>query len=329
LLNLTRNAVGLADMTTGLVELGQLLKALGYRFSTVTPFTQRLVNARPGAELATNLRDVFGWNRRFHPEILPSRVVDLAIAADACRPVSGAATWQPTVRFSTLDDLIFAHSPFPTTEERATFFGPDSVRFAAVIRRHAPSAKRVVDVGAGAGVGGIVLSRDGAPSVVLADVNPDALRFARANAALAGVQVEIVESDVLAGVQGDIDLVVSNPPFMLDPKARVYRDGGGSYGEALAVRILEEALTRLGRGRSGGSLLLYTGAAIVNGEDVLFRSLRPVLARAEVSRFRYEEIDPDIFSDELEQPAYADVERIAAVFLKVRVEGTPSAPLRS
>lgn len=36
----------------------------------------------------------------------------------------------------------------------------------------------------------------------------------------------------------------------------------------------------------------------------------------------YEEIDPDIFSDELAEPAYADVERIAAVFLKVRVAGT-------
>jgi release factor glutamine methyltransferase len=306
-------------MTTGLVELGELLKVLGYRFTTVTPFTQRLVNARPGAESASNLRDVFGWNRPFHAEILPSRLFDLAVAAGACEPVPNGGMWQPTVRFSTLDDMLFAHSPFPTNEKQATFFGPDSVRFVGAIKRRAPKSKRVVDVGAGAGVGGIVLRRGGAPSVVLADVNEDALRFARANAVLAGVQVEMVQSDVLAGVEGDFDLVISNPPFMRDRKARAYRDGGGARGEGLAVRILEESVTRLHRSPSGGSLLLYTGTAIVGGEDTLFDTLRPVLEGAEISSFSYQELDPDIFSDELEQPAYADVERIAAVFLEVHI----------
>jgi 16S rRNA G1207 methylase RsmC len=176
-----------------------------------------------------------------------------------------------------------------------------------------------VDVGAGGGVGGIILGLGGAASVVLADVNEGALRFARANAALAGVRVETVQSDILAGVEGDFDLVISNPPFMRDRQGRAYRDGGGSYGEGLAVRIVEQAVARLRRNPSGGSLLLYTGAAIVNGEDVLFRSLRPVLDDAMHRNFSYRELDPDIFSDELMQPEYADVDRIAAVFLKIRV----------
>jgi hypothetical protein len=35
----------------------------------------------------------------------------------------------------------------------------------------------------------------------------------------------------------------------------------------------------------------------------------------------YEELDPDVFGEELEQAQYAQVERIAAVGLRVRLTG--------
>jgi methylase of polypeptide subunit release factors len=155
-------------------------------------------------------------------------------------------------------------------------------------------------------------------SVVLTDVNPRALRLAEVNAHWAGVAVETVESDVLAAVRDDFDLVIANPPFLRDRAARAYRHGGGRYGEGLAVRIAAETLARLAQNRTGGTLLVYSGAAIVDGEDQLLGALRPVLDAARV-HFSYEELDPDIFSDELAEPAYAEVERIAAVFLQVRV----------
>ena len=37
------------------------------------------------------------------------------------------------------------------------------------------------------------------------------------------------------------------------------------------------------------------------------------LAARRMSTLRYEELDPDIFGEELETPAYRDVERIALV----------------
>lgn len=306
-------------MLEKLIALGERLEALGYRFTTVSPSAQRLVNARPGAELARSLRDVFGWNRPFQPELLGHELFELTVESGGCTPVSGTELWRPTLRFSTLGDLLFVHSSFPTLEQDSVFFGPDSVRFSAAIARHAPAARRVVDVGAGTGVGGIVLGTERrSSSVVLADVNPRALRFAEVNAHWAGLPVEIVESDVLAAVTGEFDLVIANPPFLRDRDARAYRHGGGHYGEGLAVRITAESLTRLARNRTGGTLLLYSGAAIVEGEDQLLSALRPVLDAARV-HFSYEELDPDIFWDELAEPAYAEVERIAAVFLQVRV----------
>jgi methylase of polypeptide subunit release factors len=121
----------------------------------------------------------------------------------------------------------------------------------------------------------------------------------------------------LAEVSGNFDLVIANPPYLLDDAQRVYRDGGGEYGEQLAVRITREAIERLST-TQGGRLLLYTGAAIVNGRDMFLSAVQAALSRSGVE-YCYEELDSDVFSEELERPAYADVERIAAVLLRVQV----------
>ena len=68
------------------------------------------------------------------------------------------------------------------------------------------------------------------------DINQAALCMTRVNAALAGVDVAAVESDLLSGVPGDFDLIVSNPPYLVDPGARAYRHGGGDLGAGIVTR---------------------------------------------------------------------------------------------
>ncbi|CAN5857097.1 class I SAM-dependent methyltransferase [soil metagenome] len=297
-----------------LVDLGRALKESGYAFVTVSPETHRRVEARAagaGRATAQSLRDVFGWSRPFNPALLPAGLMDLARAA-AVLEVEGALL-RSTVRFSTLGRDLFVHSAYPTLAAGAVFFGPDTYRFCDLVRAHVAGASRAVDVGCGSGAGGIVAA-DHAERVVLADVNRAALAFADVNATLAGVarKVETVESDVLAGVTGPIDLVIANPPYMLDGASRTYRDGGGKLGEGLAVRIVREALARL---EPGGRLVLYTGAPVVEGVDVFLEAVRGVCVEAHAA-WRYWEIDPDVFGEEIEQNhAYAAVERIAAVAL--------------
>ena len=297
-----------------LVDVGRMLRAAGYAFVTVTPETHRRVNAHAPPRART-LRDVFGWSRPFAATLLPPAM--LARLRDANAVAEADDALRSTVRFSSLGAHLFAHSAYPTRDADAVFFGPDTYRFCAWIGRRRLRARRAVDVGCGSGAGGIVLGPL-AERVVLADVNDAALDFARVNTRLAGVDdVDIVKSDVLASVEGDIDLVIANPPYMKDDLARAYRDGGGALGERLSVRIVEESLSRLAK---GGTLLLYTGAAIVDGRDGFFESVRPLLERASArATFRYEEIDPDVFGEELDVPAYAAVDRIAAVGLEVSV----------
>ena len=303
-----------------LVLLGRWLRASDYCFVTVTPATHRRVNARPTSVRARTVRDVFGWSRPFEAALLPAQALGWLRSGEL---LDEGATLRSRVRFSSLGGQLYAHSEYPTSDADAVFFGPDTYRFAAMIEaelRRQPLGRgaRILDVGCGAGPGGMVAALAGdimAPELVLSDINPKALVHARANAALAGVErVAFVESDLYAQVDGDFDLIVANPPYLVDASARTYRNGGGPLGGGLSERIVQEGLPRLA---PGGRLLLYTGAAIVDGADPLFDALRTVLQERGWP-FTYRELDPDVFGEELELPAYDQADRIAAVALVVQ-----------
>ncbi len=309
------------DNDKALLDLGLALREAGYRFITATPESHRRINARPGNEEAASLRDVFGWSRPFRESVLPQSMLALLEQAGALE--SHGMLLRSKVRFSSLADVLYVHSGYPTVNTDAVFFGPDTYRFAALIERTLAGfaqqqVRCAVDIGCGTGAGGIMLARclkTSGMRLVLADINEQALRYARINAALAGIEnVDCLKSDILNAVAGSIDLIVSNPPYLMDPGARQYRDGGGQLGIDLSVRIVRESLARLA---PGGRLILYTGTPIISGEDAFWQAVQPLLAASEAYH-EYAEIDPDVFGEELESPGYAAADRLAAVSLVVR-----------
>jgi SAM-dependent methyltransferase len=296
------------------------LRARDYRFTVVTPCTHRSVNARAENFAARNVRDVFGWSRPFSGDVLDRELFGLAQQAGILTRLYGGAApaWRSLVRVAWLDNTLFLHSAFPTAAPDAVFFGPDTYRFAAAVRRYlairATPVRRAIDIGCGSGAAGILIATARpAAEVVLADINPAALVAAGMNACAAGANVVCRASDVLAGVDGLFDLIVANPPYLIDPPARIYRHGGGALGEALSLRILRDSLPHLA---PGGGLLLYTGSAIVGGDDLFGAAAGRVLAGSGLT-WRYEELDPDVFGEELAGGAYAAADRIAAVLLTV------------
>ena len=297
-----------------LLQLARTLQQTGYHFTTTTPATHARVNARPENAGARDLRDVFGWSRPFRQNILPPGL--FALMQEAAVAEQRDEGWRSLVRLSTLSGLLFLHSAYPTTAADSVFFGPDTYRFARAIMAHlerrAPPVRRAVDLGCGAGPGAVLLARDLPGAEILAvDINPTALRLTEVNAALAGVQVNACHSDLLADVDGSFDLVVSNPPYLVDPGSRAYRHGGGPLGAELSLDIVRAACHRLA---PGGTLLLYTGAAVVNGDDP-FRVAATGQLEAAGLNWAYEEVDPDVFGEELAEGAYRDADRIAAVVL--------------
>ena len=306
-------------------ELGEWLISQGYRFVTPTPATHQRVNARRASAEARSLTGALGWSRPFRPGALPElerrlagggvlrRERDLCRSAIRCSSISAEASVSPAAQEPA---SLILHSAFPTLDPASVFFGPDTYRFIATLRQALRPARRVVDIGAGSGAGGLAIA-DRAQRVVLADINPHALRFAAVNTALAGQteRVELVESNVLDGVAGEIDAVIANPPYLADRQRRMYRDGGGELGIELSLRIVREALARLA---PSGQLVLYTGSPVVDGDHPLREALGPILA-ARACRARWCELDPDVFGEELETAPYQTVDRIAVIALIVDV----------
>ena len=135
----------------------------------------------------------------------------------------------------------------------------------------AKEGARVVDVGTGSGAIAIVLAReiDGA-RVVATDVCERALAVARDNAAAHGVgdAIDFRHASFLDGVDGPVDMVVSNPPYVaerdratLPPDVRDHEPAGALFAgeDGLdAIRALApQAAERL---CGGGWLALEVGA---------------------------------------------------------------------
>jgi SAM-dependent methyltransferase len=173
---------------------------------------------------------------------------------------------------------------------------------------------KIVDIGCGSGAGGIFAARlfETPPELVLADINRKALEFSAVNAAINDVATPLIaHSDILSDVEGKSDLVIAKPHYLVVEKKRQYRDGGGVLGTGLSARIVEEGLYAL---RPGGRLILYTGTPVRGGSDLLFETIRPAL-KLYADYYSYEEVDPDVFGEELEGPTYAGTDRLAAVAL--------------
>ena len=300
-----------------LLHLAQALRERGYHFITPTPLTHERVNQRIENELATDMAGVFGWSRPFQHELLPPALFSLMDQAGVLAPCD--ARWRSRVRLSSLDGQLFLHSAYPTDSPDSVFFGPDTYRFANAIQahlnNHPGNIRRAVDIGCGSGAGAILTALARPQAEVLAvDINPSALRLTRINAALAGAHnVRAKHSDLLNDVEGEFDLILANPPYLIDPDERAYRHGGGPLGAGLSLAIFDSALERLA---PCGTLLLYTGVAMVGNQDPFFREVGQRLEGRGLE-WTYREVDPDVFGEELLDGVYTECDRIAAVVLEV------------
>ncbi|HUX68412.1 MAG TPA: peptide chain release factor N(5)-glutamine methyltransferase [Terriglobales bacterium] len=139
----------------------------------------------------------------------------------------------------------------------------------AALERLPPDAPaRIVDVGTGSGCIAVTLALERPQAEVVAtDRSSAALAVARANAAALGARVAFVETDLLAGLAGPFDLIVSNPPYVaeaelatLQPEVREHEPRAalvaGPLGTEIYARLIPQAQAAL---RPGGWLVLELG----------------------------------------------------------------------
>lgn len=303
-----------SEAEEALLELLALLDRLEYDFVPPTPATHSRHLHHQGHADARSLRDALGWSMAFAPGEIDAKVDELLDRAHMLSR-EGHSRLRSRVRVSRLHGTLLLHSAYPTDDSDSVFLGPDSYRFADLIAAEMSDVAdggRILDYGAGAGAGGITAARRAAGArLTLADINTEALFLAGLNARHAGLTFETVQVPAPQEVEGTFNLIVSHPPFMIDTAGRAYRDGGDLHGARLSLDWTLACIEKLA---PGGRFVLHTGVSIVDGRDVLLAPLRDGI---DARRFAwsYRELDPDIFSEDLDQPGYEEVERIAAVGL--------------
>ncbi|MEV3932143.1 methyltransferase [Streptomyces sp. NPDC049944] len=122
-----------------------------------------------------------------------------------------------------------------------------------------------LDLGTGSGIQALHAAQH-ATRVTATDVNPRALEFTRLTLALSGAApADLWEGSLFEPVDGETyDLIVSNPPFVISPGARLtYRDGGMG-GDDLCRTLVQQAGDRL---NDGGYAQFLANWQHVEGED--------------------------------------------------------------
>jgi release factor glutamine methyltransferase len=125
---------------------------------------------------------------------------------------------------------------------------------------------RVLDVGTGSGAIALAIADEHPGArVVAVDRSEGALALARENLARTGLEgrVELRRGNLLDGLEGPFDLVVSNPPYVpaeefdsLQPEIRLYEPYDAVVGTGVWKRIAHAARAVL---PSGGGLVLECG----------------------------------------------------------------------
>ena len=111
-------------------------------------------------------------------------------------------------------------APLMVTELDRTFvvppdvYAPNPLGLAAIVLDEVRDDDRVLDMGTGSGVNGIVAASR-SREVLAVDVNPAAVACAMDNAERNGVadRVEVRESDLFQNASGRFDLIIFDPPY--------------------------------------------------------------------------------------------------------------------
>lgn len=179
----------------------------------------------------------------------------------------------------TADRRAFSKTPDPSAPVVKRVGGQDCAPYTTPLR--------IADVGTGSGCIALALAKELPGAEIHAtDVSAAALEIARANAARHGFseRIEFRQADLLAGLSGDFDFAVSNPPYVgeseedqVQLEVRRYEPRSAVFAGPTGVEVIERLIPQARRALSpGGWLVFEISGTIVNLVQRLLQSWEDV-----------------------------------------------------
>jgi release factor glutamine methyltransferase len=187
----------------------------------------------------------------------------------------------------------FAGEPLQYIRYRAEFFSrqfyvddrvliprPETEVLVEAAIDSAPRGGRVIDIGTGSGCIAISLALERPDlRVVAIDRSIDALAVAARNRQALGARVFLAASDLLAAIEGDYDLIVSNPPYIaaaeverLMPEVRDHEPRMALTPGPSGTEIIERMLAQIAERAAGARVMIEVGF----GQEAAIRAVAAV-----------------------------------------------------
>jgi release factor glutamine methyltransferase len=133
--------------------------------------------------------------------------------------------------------------------------------------------ERVLDMGTGCGIQGIVASKQGG-EVLACDISERAVECASYNARLNRGDMKVVRSDLFENIEGNFDLIAFNPPYLIsepsEPEDELKKAwDGGRDGREVMDRFISEVGDYLDE---GGRVILLQSS--INGLEKTVSTFR-------------------------------------------------------
>lgn len=167
-----------------------------------------------------------------------SGYVDRLLAREPWQYIEGRVDFCGLTLSVTSDVLI----PRPETEELCQLIQQEIIPSL----RHSGEKRRcqILDIGCGSGAISIFLAREDIGSVTAIDVSPKALSIAKKNANTLDVQIQFLEADfrdeLPPSLPSQLDLITSNPPYVLASEAKEMEKQVLDYEPHLALFVPDE-----------------------------------------------------------------------------------------
>ncbi len=127
--------------------------------------------------------------------------------------------------------------------------------------------QHVLEMGCGTGIIALHCAKAGC-QVTAADVSLGAVENAQMNAAINGLEMEVIQSDLFQNMEEKFDAIIFNPPYLSSEDSEGLSDAekrplvGGEMGHEITARFLDGAAERLS---PGGKIYLLTSSESETG----------------------------------------------------------------